>query len=61
MENIYVVKNELVIPCEGSSDIELTRNETGVTFTYDYGACYSKTLTNNEIDLLISFLQKAKI
>ena len=61
MENIYIVKNELVIPCEGSSDIELTKTEKGVTFTYDYGACYSKTLTNDEIDLLISFLQSSKL
>lgn len=61
MENIYTLKNKLVIPCEGSSDIELTKNEKGVTFTYDYGACYSKTLTNDEIDLLISFLQSSKL
>ena len=61
MENIYIVKNELTIPCEGSSDIEVTKSDKGVTFTYDYGACYSKTLTNEEIDLLISFLQNSKI
>lgn len=61
MENIYIVKNELVIPCDGSSDIELTKTEKGITFTYDYGACYSKTLTNDEIDLLISFLQSSKL
>ena len=30
-------------------------------FTFDYGACYSKELTNEDIDSLILFLQKSRV
>ena len=58
MEGIYIEENKLVIPCEGSSDIELLRTREGVAFSYDYGACRSKPLSKEEIDLLVSFLEK---
>lgn len=56
MEGIYIEENKLVIPCEGSSDIELLKTGEGVAFSYDYGACRSKPLTKEDIDLLVSFL-----
>lgn len=56
MSGIYIEENKLVIPCEGSSDIELLRTAEGVAFSYDYGACHSKSLSKEEIDLLVSFL-----
>lgn len=56
MEGIYIEENKLVIPCEGSSDIELLKTGQGVVFSYDYGACHYKSLSKEEIDLLVSFL-----
>ena len=56
MEGIYIEKDKLVIPCDGSSDIELQRTDEGVAFSYDYSACRSKPLSKEEIDLLVSFL-----
>ena len=58
MEGIYIEENKLVIPCDGSSDIELQRTEEGVAFSYDYGACRSKPLSKEEVELLVSFLER---
>lgn len=60
MKNITIEENTLVISCDGSSDIHFTKNEDSVEVSFDYGACSSEPLTNEDIDLLISFLKNSK-
>lgn len=60
MKNITIEENTLVILYEGSSDIHFTKSNEGLEVSFDYGACSSEPLTNEDIDLLISFLKNSK-
>ena len=60
MKNITIEENTLVISCDGSSDIHFIKIKKGLKVSFDYDACSSENLTNEEIDLLISFLKKSK-
>jgi len=60
MKNITIEENTLVISCDGSSDIHFVKSDEGLEVSFDYGACSSEHLTNEDIDLLISFLKNSK-
>lgn len=60
MKNITIEENTLVISCDGSSDIHFVKSDEGLEVSFDYGACSSEPLTNEDIDLLISFLKNSK-
>lgn len=46
----------LEIECYGSSDIQVKESPEGLRFSFDYGACKSEFLTNEDIDTIIDFL-----
>lgn len=45
------------IYCNSSfSDVVFVKSKNSIVVTYDHGACVSEPLTNQDIDLIIDFL-----
>ena len=56
MANVTLGGNYLEVACKGSSDIVFKGSSDGLVLSFDYGACCSEPLTNEDITEIILFL-----